>query len=146
MMSPPSPRVARPPATRRRAPSDRRTFNVTIDPRIAKGLRAVGGRLHKDGNYGQLVAGLRMVIQEALVRRRGNKNPLPDVRPLVAAGRKVSRDRSRDDGRPYVGPKKRVRTQLYLAPDLYDALVMFGDGVVSDGIDRVAVYMGVVEL
>jgi hypothetical protein len=49
-------------------------------------------------------------------------------------------------GRPVVGVTPRVRTHLYLYPELVEQLRVFGDGIVSQGIERAAIFVRAVRL
>lgn len=134
-------RLGRPPTGR----PVKRPINVMLDERIAEGLRVYG-----DDNLSVGVARAAAAAAE-----RGGAAPLtalPDVRRVMAGpgvGIKVRskiKERGSVRGRPLVGVRPRVRTNLHLYPELVEQLRVFGDGVVSRGIERAALLVRAVRL
>jgi len=127
------------PPGRKPSPDRRRgPVHVMIDRRISEGLRRIG-----DGN---LSAGVALVIQKAKKRRHGSTSPLPDVRAVLGLARKRSDDAKRPVGNPILGTEKRLRTTIQLFPEEAELLWHFGDEVVSQGIERAALFTGDVTL
>jgi hypothetical protein len=115
-----------------------------LDPRVADGLRAYG-----DDN---LSAGVALAAAEAAERvgPKERKRALPDVREAMAAAPPnpdhIAKGSGRSLGRPLVGISPRVRTNLQLFPAVVEQLRIFGDGVVSQGIERAAILVRAVYL
>ena len=142
-------RMGRPPS----ASPIKQPFSVSLDSRVVEGLRKYGGDNLSKG-VGKAVG----VVAE----RTGCSAALPDVRPALAgpvraangkakatkkyAGGRVAKTKSRPLGRPVVGIARRVRTNVHLYPTDIEQLRILGGGVVSEGIERAAVWVRAVRL
>jgi uncharacterized protein (DUF4415 family) len=119
----------------------KRPINVMLDERIADALRTYG-----DDN---LSAGVARAAAAA-AERGGTAPPtaLPDVREAMAGSGAQAKSSAKASGRgrPLAGVRPRVRTNLHLYPELVEQLRAFGDGVVSRGIERAALFVRAVRL
>jgi len=118
----------------------KRPINVVLDLREAEGLRACG--------HGNMSVGVALAAEEAGKPGAAKASAaLPDVRVVLAAPIKgVAKGDLRKAGRPFVGVIPRVRTNLQVYPELVEQLLVFGEGNVSRGIERAAVFAGAVSL
>jgi hypothetical protein len=137
--------VGRPPTGR----PIKRPINVMFDERVAEGLRAYG-----DDNLSVGVARAAAATAE----RAGSAplKALPDLRDGVAgAGAQAkattkkkgkSKPDRRGPGRPVIGEEPRIRKNVHLYPEMVEQLRMLGDGIVSLGIERAALFVRAVRL
>jgi hypothetical protein len=118
-----------------------------LDERVAEGLRAYG-----DDNLSVGVA--RAAAAAAERSGIAPLKALPDVRDAMSgpgvhakARTKVERrTKAGRRGRPVVGLDPRVRKNVHLYPELVEQLRVFGDGIVSLGIERAALFVRAVRL
>ena len=118
----------------------KRPINVMLDQRVAEGLRAYG-----DDNLSLGVARAATAAAE----RAGTAplRALPDLRDAMADHRAQSKARTKGKskpdrrGRPVIGEEPRVRKNVHLYPELVEQLRILGDGIVSLGIERSALFV-----
>ena len=127
----------------------KRPVQVMLDERVAEALRVYG-----DDN---LSIGVALAAAKAAARVGIDAlKPLPDVRTAMAGtaakakakvrGKAKAKTAAKAAGRPVVGVAPRVRTNLHLYPELVEQLRVFGDGIVSQGIERAAIFVRAVRL
>jgi hypothetical protein len=118
-----------------------------LDERVAEGLRAYG-----DDNLSVGVARAAAAAAE----RAGTVplKALPDLRDARAGPRAQAKARTKEKGkskpdrrgRPVIGEEPRVRKNVHLYPELVEQLRILGDGIVSLGIERSALFVRAVRL
>ncbi len=122
-------------------------ITVMFDERVAEGLRAYGGD--------NLSVGVARAAAAA-AERAGTAplKALPDVRDAMAGpgvkakanAKAKGKPKAAGRGRPVLGVEPRVRKKVHLYPELVEQLRVFGDGIVSLGIERAALFVRAVRL